>query len=103
MKKRIDSALSNASKETSHFLSAHLRQEASESGWPSHVVNSMRVEHKDGSFSATVHDDHLGEAMDYEYGTPHMRPTAAVRKFANRTGEAEKFFVNRFMKHMGVK
>lgn len=103
MKKRITSALNHAGQDTTHYLSAHLRQEAAESGWPSHVVNTLRVEHKDGSFSATVHDNHLAEALDYEYGTPSMRPTAAIRRASNRTKEAEHFYVNRLMKHLGVK
>ena len=103
MKQRIESALKNAGKDTSHYLTAHLRQEAAESKWPSHLVNSLKVEHEGHSFKPTIHDDHVSEALDYEYGTPNMRPTAAIRRAGNRTTEAEKFYVNRFMKHLGVK
>ena len=103
MKKRITSALNHAGQDTTHYLSAHLRNEATEHDWPSHVVNSLRVEHKDGSFRAVVHDNHLAEALDHEYGTPNRRPTAVVRKVSNRTKEAEHFYVNRLMKHLGVK
>lgn len=103
MKKRITSALSHASQDTTHYLSAHVKQEAAESGWPSHLVKTLRVEHKNGFFVTTVHDNHLAEALDYEYGTPHMRPTAAIRRASNRTKEAEHFYVNRLMKHLGVK
>ena len=103
MKKRIDQAFAKAGHDTAQFLSAHLQAEAHNSGWPSHVVKSLKVSHEKGSFSASVHDDHLAEALDWEYGTPDHRPTAAVRRTANNTREAEKFFASRFMKHVGIK
>ena len=103
MKNRITSALNNAGKDTSHYLTAHLRQEAAESKWPSHLVNSLKVEHEGNSFKPTIHDDHHAEALDFEYGTPSMRPTAAIRRAGNRTSEAEKFYVKRLMSHLGVK
>lgn len=103
MKKRISQALNHAHKDTSHYLTSHLRQEASESKWPNHLVDSLKVEYKGDSFKPTIHEDHMHEALNYEYGTPDMRPTAAIRRAGNRTKEAEKFFVSRFMSHLGVK
>ena len=103
MKKRIEAALHNAGTETSHYLTAHLRAETHASEWPTHITNSVRVKHSNGSFSIHVPDAHKEEALDYEYGTPNSRPTAAVRRFNNRTSEAEKVFASRFLKHLGVK
>jgi len=103
--KEIDSfhsALEKASHETSRVMSHHLKAEAHASGWPSHVVNKMHVKYGDEGFQAHVHDAHKDIAHDYEYGTPDSQPTAAVRRFANRTQEAEKFLLGRIHHHLGA-
>lgn len=99
-KEAVHSALSKASQETSRFLSAHLRSEAHASGWPTHIVRSMTVAHDSDGFHTHVHDGHYEAAMDLEYGTPGTQPTAAVRRFANRTSDAEHFLINRMVKHL---
>jgi hypothetical protein len=95
------SALTKASHETSHFMSSHLRAEASESGWPSGITNRMNVRYGNEGFEAHVHDAHYNAAHGLEYGTPDTQPTAAVRRFGNRTQEAEKFLLGRLSTHLG--
>jgi hypothetical protein len=95
------SALHQASHETTRLMSAQLRTEAKASGWPHHVVRNMGVTYGPNGFEAHVHDAHKAEAEDLEYGTPSQRPTAAVRRFANRTKEAEDFLVGRMSKMLG--
>ena len=96
----VHNAIHKASLETSHFMSSHLRAEAHASDWPSHVINGMHVAYNKDGFEAKVHESHHGEALDYEYGTPDRQPTAAVRRAANRTREAEHFLVSRIASHL---
>lgn len=99
--KAFKDALNRASSDASHFLTAHLRSEAHASGWPSDVTRRMSVSHNNGSFDVNVHEKHLNRALDLEYGTPDTQPTAAIRRFSNRTQEAEHFIVGRMSKMLG--
>jgi hypothetical protein len=99
--KDFHSALAKATKDTTHFMSAHLRSEAEASGWPSHVVRGLHVKYEDSKFQAHVADRHVAEAKNLEYGTPSTQPTAAVRRFANRPEESGKFLVGRLSHHLG--
>jgi hypothetical protein len=96
------SALEKASHETSRAMTHQLRNEAHASGWPSHVVRKMNVKYGEEGFEAHVHDSHKATAHDHEYGTPDTQPTAAVRRTANRTQEAEKFLLGRINHHLGA-
>jgi hypothetical protein len=102
--KEIDNfvkAVHAASHEASKVMSSQLRSEARASGWPEHVVRSMHVKYDSGKFTSHVHPAHAAEAADLEYGTPNQRPTAAIRRAANRTQEAEKFLVGRLSRRVG--
>ena len=81
-------------------MSLRLRQEAHNSGWPEHLVNSMHVSYDGKNVATHMHQDHHQEAMDYEYGTPDRRPTAAVRRFNNRKKETESFLLKRLNHHL---
>ena len=94
-------ALEHASHETSRVMTNHLRAEAHASGWPSHVVRNMKVRYGSEGFETHVHDAHHAAAQDLEYGTPSTQPTAAVRRFSNRTQDAEKFLLGRLSTHLG--
>lgn len=98
----VNSAVHSAGLETSRFLSAHLRGEARASGWPEDVVRHMRVSYGEDGFNAHVHKSHIKEANNLEYGVPGTGPTAAIRRFANRTGEAENFFAARIAARLGI-
>lgn len=98
----VRTSIAKASADTTHYMGAHLRSEASASGWPDHIVRSMHVTHGAPGFEAHVHEDHFGHAQDLEYGTPDARPTAAVRRFANRTQQHEHFLVSRLEHYLGA-
>jgi len=98
--KKVNDALTKASHETTRFLSAHLRTEERKSGWSDDVVNSMHVSYSKDGFASHVSKKHFAKAQDLEYGTPDTQPTAAVRRFNNRTAEAQHFLVNRLFKHI---
>jgi hypothetical protein len=48
-----------------------------------------------------VHDSHISEAYDLEYGTTSSRPTAAIRRSTNRTQDADAFFMKTLRKVVG--
>ena len=97
----IHSAVKQASHDTSRFMSAHLRAEARNSGWPEHIARTMHVSYGDKGFTTHTHPDHRAAVLDLEYGTPGTQPTAAIRRFGNRTREAERFFTKRLGQYMG--
>lgn len=99
--KAFKSALDKASNDAAHFMTAHLRAETHASGWPTNVTRSMRVVHNKGSFEVHASDSHKNAIHNLEYGTPDERPTAAMRRYSNRTQQAEKFFVGRLSKIFG--
>ena len=99
--KHIHSAIHEASKHTSRYLTGELRKEAKASGWPRHIAANMGVTYGPDGFESHVHEKHYKEAHKLEYGTETTRPTAAVRRSANRTQEAEQFFVGTLSKILG--
>lgn len=94
-------AIHQASNETAHLMTAHLRSEAHASGWPSEVSRRIKVTHNNGSFDVHAHESVEAHVHDLEYGTPDHRPTAAIRRYSNRTNEAEHFLVGRISKILG--
>lgn len=99
--KAFKDALHKASNDASHYMTAQLRSEAAASGWPKEVTRSMRIVHKDGSFDVHTTKKHKNAVMDLEYGTPESQPTAAIRRYGNRTHQAEEYLVKRMSKIMG--
>jgi hypothetical protein len=97
---QVKDSLARATQDTTRFMSAHLRIEARKSGWPDDVVRHLSVRHSDGEFTVHSHEDHRSTVMDLEYGTPNQRPTAAIRRFGNRTAASEKFLLNRTAKYL---
>lgn len=92
--KHIHSAVEQAAKQTSRYMTGQMRKEAKASGWPRHVVANMGVIYDDKRFQVHVHDRHFDEAQRLEYGTEHDRPTAAIRRASNRTKETDQFFMS---------
>lgn len=102
MQREFKRAVQRASLETSRYMSAALRKEARTSGWPSHIVNSLKMTYGRDGFDVRVHDSYKNEAMDQEYGTTNQLPNPAVRRTLNRMESSEKFFLDRASKHLGV-
>lgn len=100
--KQFHHILNQASHDTTRLLSAHLRSQARASGWPEHIVRHMRVSYA-GDFKIGAHPEHMKEIENLEYGTPSTQPTAALRRFGNRTQEAEKFLMGRIAQQLGGK
>lgn len=102
MQKEFKRALQRASIDASRYMSAGLRKEARASGWPRHIVNSLRMNYSRDGFDVAVHSEHHDKAMDFEYGNTEMRPTAAIRRFLNKAEDSESFLLNRTARHLGI-
>ena len=97
----INSAIHNSHRDASRYFAAHLRTEARASGWPEHIVRSMKVSYTpDNGFQAKFHPGHHEEAMNLEYGTLSTQPTAALRRASNRTHEVANFMLARLSSHL---
>ena len=97
---QVKDSLAKATQDTTRFMSAHLRIEARKSGWPDDVVSHLFVRHEDGEFTVHSHESHRNQVLDLEYGTPSQRPTAAIRRFGNRTAASERFLLSRTSKYL---
>jgi hypothetical protein len=95
------SALKTANHESAKFMTAHTRAEAHNSGWPAHLTNSLRVNYTPEGFKTHSHSGHHTEVTNLEYGLPGKGPNAALRRSANKMGQAESFLLKRLEKHMG--
>lgn len=100
--KKAKQSLHKASLETTRLMGAQLRAETRASGWPEHIVRGMHVKYDDGQFVVHSHPEHKDDVLNLEYGTPDSQPTAAIRRYANRTSEAEKFLLGRTSVHLGA-
>ena len=99
--KHIHSAIEHAAKQTSRYMTGQLRRETKASGWPRQVSANMGVIYDNKKFEVHVHDNHISEANDFEYGTTSSRPTAAIRRSTNRTQDADAFFMKTLRKVVG--
>jgi len=98
---QIQKALHKATQETTHYMTAHVQEEARTAGWPDHLVNNLRVTHDNDGFNTVVDESLHSEALDWEYGTPGRQPTAAIRRVNNQMGQANEFLLGRLSEHVG--
>lgn len=79
-------AVKQAISQTAPVMTGQLRKSARQMGWPARVTRSLRVSGTDTGFQWTGPE----EAMDWEYGTVDRPPAPAIRRYMNRTQDAEK-------------
>lgn len=92
-------ATQEAAELASYNMTARLRKTAYEHGWNSDITRNTVVTYdQDNGYSVVFDDAVKHDAMNLEYGTETIRPTAVIRKYQN-TGHAEKMF----MRHLKEK
>ena len=97
---KLKPAFLNAARETAQFMTVDLRNEIQASGWSNSLVNSIKVSYINNHLDVHIPSKHKALADNWEYGTPSRQPTAAIRRFSNRTEEAEKFLLKRVKSHL---
>jgi hypothetical protein len=79
--KKLKEASQKALATTALYMTDRLREHAINNGWHPDVANTLKVEHRDGKFQASVHPDYGDRAFVHEYGNEHLPATAVIRNF----------------------
>lgn len=91
----IEQAIAKAADKTTRHMTAAVRRDAFNSGWPSHVVRRLKVVHNDGQFSVTYPESLEAHVSALEYGTSSTSPSPVIRRFNNRLdGHKDRFHKN---------
>jgi hypothetical protein len=98
---KLSKALERATSDAALYMTADLRKKATERGWDSDVVNSLRVVHRNGTFSVKFPDSVADKAWVAEYGDPDNTPTALIRTYDNHAPKLETFIMERVTAHLG--
>ena len=85
--------LVQSAQKTAVMMTAELRQECLSSGWPSAVVNRIKVKFEGGKFIVDVPDDIKTEVGNLEFGTPSRQLSPALHRYSNRTSNAESYLL----------
>lgn len=101
--KSLKDAAAKAALDTAKFVTHEVRSSATDHGWDAEVSSNTNIVFDGKSFNVAIHPDHYAQAMNHEYGTEQMRPTAVLRKYDSDTDDAEQFFVDSFFKALGRK
>lgn len=101
--KSLKDAAAKAALDTAQFVTNSVRSSAQEHGWDAEVTSNTNILFNGEKFNVEVHPDHYDQAMNLEYGTELIRPTAVLRKYDNKSEEAEDFFVEALYKAVGMR
>jgi hypothetical protein len=80
----ITAPLETAIGDSERQLTVSLRVMAASSGWPIHLVNSLRVAYDDGHFVPAYPRESQAAIEDLEYGVTG-EPNPVLRRFLNRS------------------
>jgi hypothetical protein len=78
-------------------LSQKLQKNASEAGWPQHIVNALYIDFMNGTGEVEYPKEYAKEIEDLEYGTPGQPPKPFLRLFKKHTESYNEFFENTMM------
>lgn len=84
MLSKFHSAASVAAVNHSRRLTAALRREAWESGWPASAARNLWVKHEDGEYQVFYPGHAKDHIESFEYGGHDSVPNPAIRSFMNR-------------------
>jgi hypothetical protein len=90
---KLKPAFVKAARQTAQFMTLELRNEARASGWTPDVVDSIKVSYSNNRLGINIPAKYKTLADDFEFGNSNRQPTGAIRRFANRPEEAEKFLL----------
>lgn len=96
----LSHALDQAGSRTAKKMTAALRRQAFEAGWPRAAGRRLRVEHNQGEFSIVFPEEAQELVHDYEFGTQDRPPTAVLRKFSSRFSHFGTFFHQNAVSHL---
>lgn len=93
-------ALKAAGSETAQFMTSQIREDLLSEGLSSRMVARVNFRFVNNKFELKMPPKVDKAVKDLEYGSSTKPPSAVLRKFANRTQEAEKFLSQRAVAYM---
>lgn len=76
-------------------LTLSLRRSAAAGGWPEELVSQISVNLTKGKITIDYPSEIKSDIDSWEYGTEMRRPTAVIRKFANRIDSKIRFILEK--------
>lgn len=101
--KSIVEAGRKAAVTTATYMTADVRHSAMKQGWDIETASNTNIMYDGTEVKVHIDAGFESQAMDLEYGTESSRPTAVLRKYGNRTQDAEKVFLSALSKGLGMK
>ncbi len=95
MKTDILSSVLEDVRKTLGPLTISLRRSAAASGWPKELVNQLSVNLVKDRVIIDYPEDIKSDIDSWEYGTERRRPTAVLRKFAERLDSKSRSILNK--------
>jgi hypothetical protein len=95
-------ALKAAGTETAQFMTSQVREDLLAEGLDSRMVAKVRDSFLNNKFELKMPPKVDKAIKELEFGSSTKPPSAVLRKFANRTQEAEKFLSQRAVAYMAV-
>ena len=93
-------ALQAAGTETAQFMTSQVRNDLLAEGLDSRMVARVRYRFFNNKFEIKMPPKVDKAVKELEFGSSTKPPSAVLRKFANRTQEAEKLFTQRVAVYM---
>jgi hypothetical protein len=94
---KADQAITSSEIELTSILRDHLLA----SGWTYEAALSVSIVYTGERFDYKFEGASTQEAETLEFGSEEMRPTAAVRKFLNKTNVIEQVYVAQLERQLG--
>lgn len=82
--KKADGMIRDLRTDVEQRLTASLRAQLAEAGWPARLVQSLSVKHGDTGFDVKIPEGVKSAVLDIEYGTESAPPLGTLRKFRRR-------------------
>ena len=93
-------ALKAAGAETAQFMTSQIREDLLAEGLDSRMVAKVRYRFFNNKFEIKMPKKVDKAVKELEFGSSTKPPSAVLRKFENRTQEAEKFLSQRAVAYM---
>jgi hypothetical protein len=100
---KYKNAITAAGPDAAKLMTAQMRKEATDSGWPSNIVNAISVKYTNNGFDFNVPKKYQESVDNLQYGNSTNQPNRVFHRVANRTEEVETFLIQNAYKRLGGK
>ncbi len=97
----FENRLHNASRNAAQALTRDLRNYLVSLGWPPQAASAVSIDYEMNDFKIDISGQYADDAKLFEYGSQVVRPTAAIRKFFNRSENIHDRYFSLVEKELG--